>query len=224
MKRMLSVALALRILLLAGCTGGGKQESSWTKDPNGVKILVDSGRQTAFPDALPYDIPYNETSVTVTEASVFQNCVNYSYCLFVVAKLDVSHLNDQQIHWLRESDLTVRCFVTHEKNEYDFSPMDALGNVLFTDEHELLFVFMTSFVNENRYDFAGADITLSVDINQEKEYTENLPSGKTLTLNYQNCLHYKIPTDSPIPDAEEISEPLYDYVVKWLKQKVNVLP
>ena len=176
-KRTIAVAfLALCLLVCSSCADSGPRHKSY-EDENGNFVIESDGRKTVSVSELPASVPYNDKSISLTSVAFYQNCTNYSYSLFTVITLDVSALDDSEIHWLRNSDLDVDSYITCEANEYDFDSSYPLGNVLFTDSKELVFVEMSSLFKENRYGFEDSKVRVSVLVTQEDTYTSSSNSS-----------------------------------------------
>lgn len=221
--RIILIAIIVLVIFVSGCTHSSSSiyDSEWATDPSGNRVLVYEGSFTTFPDNLPADIQYNDSFVTVEKITFYQNSPKYSYNLFMVVTLNVSELDDSQIHWLRESDLDVIAYLTNEKNDYDFDRMSPLGSLLVEDQHKIHFVFTSSFLKENRYTFAGSEITLAIDLKQEETYEYVSSKGDSYDKNVVQALHYTVAVPDSIPEAETIPQPLYKYVAEWLNDKAE---
>lgn len=223
MKKIIFCLLVTFALLLgvAACSSGA--DSEFTKDEFGNQVLSSDRGNTTFVEDIPYASKYNNTSVSLTEFGAYQNISNYSYNLFILITLDVSNLSDEELHWLRESDLEVNSYITSEDNGYDFDSMPELGNLLLTDSKELVFVFTTSFFKENRYDFSESKVCVAVSAKQEETYEYENSEGKVSDLHKSEALQYTISLDADLSSPETIEQPLYEYIVKWLNNKANQL-
>lgn len=217
LKQALLLVIICCILFLSGC-GNTEQLSTWTTDPSGNRVLSNQMGDTVFPDALPAHIAYNSSDIAVTDVAMYQSLSTqyYSYTLFLVVAIDVSNLDDAQRHWLRESDIEVNAYLTSEKNKYDFDSMSILGNLLITNQGIVYYVMTSSFFKDNRYDFAGSEITLSVNVKQEETYEYRNSSGDIQNLNKEDGIHYSFDVGNDLPDPDQISEPLYGYISEWL--------
>lgn len=215
MKRIICLAL-ISALVFSGC-GGMTSESAWSTDANGNRVYTMQGSTTVYADTLPVQQTYNDTYITLEKVDVYQTCPNYSYSLYLVATFDISNLDDNQIHWLRESDMRVSSYLTSENNGQDFDSMSILGSLLVSDEEKLYFVFTSSFWDENRYDFAGSEISLYVTLAQEETYTVQ-SNKKDVEMNCETEVMHTFTLPDKITDAELIPEPLYGYIVKWLNE------
>ena len=183
--------------------------------------MTTKSETTCFPNNLPATAKYNDTYITVENVEFYQNLVDYSHNLFAVITIDVSELDETQIHWLRESDLDVSVYLTNEKNEYDFSSMPNLGSLLIKDQQKSYFVLTSSFLKENRYDFAGSEAAIIVTVTQEETYDHVSSDNKHYDLNKKESVHYTTTVPDNIPEAETIPNPLYKYVGEWLYDKAG---
>lgn len=218
MKKVISVFLAVILVISLTACGAGNEKPESTNYFNdaGDFIIEDVGRYTVMTESLPRSVNYNGKNITLTDVSFYENCVDYSYMLFIVATLDVSELSESEIHWLRESDISVHCYITSEANDYDFDRATALGDLLLTDKNELIYVQISSVLEENRHSFASSDVSVCITVEQEETYEYTRSDGDIGTLNKEECLTYEATTGQSIQDAESISHPLYDYVAEWL--------
>lgn len=224
-KRFLASLLAtIFAISCAGCAGASQSNISFTTLEDGTRMLVRETGTTLFPDSLPADLDYNGKTITVTSVSAYQNrsSSSYSYNLYVVLALDVSALEDDEIHWLRESDLDISVYLTCENNEYDFDKMSLLGSLLLPDEKEILFVATSSFSEENRYPFSGAELHVvpTVEINETYEFSNN--DGDINTFHKRNSLNYETILPEDIPDISEIDDLLFQYILKWLGNQAEI--
>lgn len=223
-KKFITLFLFFLLFALSACTSVSSPTNRPTtySDDDGNFVVEDVGRKTVMIDEIPYSVPYNEKKVTLESVRFFENCPRYSYNLFVVITLDVSDLSEAEIHWLRESDLSVSTYITNEENGYDFSRASILGNLLLTDTNKLIFVQTSSFFNENRHSFQNSDISVSVTVTQEETYQYKNSKGEVSNQNRTEEITYRTTISEAIPDAEEIEKPLYDYVADWLYSKAEL--
>lgn len=218
MKRILMMGLMVLMLIFPGC-GSSTVDTTFETDDAGNRVMIFREDKTIFPESLPCSVVYNDKNIILENVDFYQSQQDYSYSMFVVFTLDCSELDESQLHWLRESDLDTNVYLTHEKNGYDFDSLLCLGSLLENDIGKISFVYVTSFSKENRYDFAESDITVIVAAEQEELYVEDDHEAK-----YRNSLHYNVVVPEQISkDLEEIPQPLYDYVAKWLKNLANSL-
>lgn len=211
MKRLIVLLLVvIQMLVLCSCAHE-KHEHRYENetDKYGNTVFVDPMRRTAIIDKLPYDLKYNETSVALTDVKLYEMCPKYSHSLFIVVTLDVSDLDDAQLHWLLESDMSVKPYITCEKNGYDFKGADLLGKLHNIDNKTLEFVFTSSFTEENRHSFADSSISTTVCIKQEKDGS------------LDEALQYAMTVPSPVPDFSEMDQVLLKFVPDWLQEKVD---
>lgn len=215
MKKFLIIGLIALMLCSSGCSDS-KDEVNKYIDTNGNFITEYKSDRTVFPEKLPYAIPYNDTEVIAENVDFYQSVTDFSHDMFVIVTLDCSKLDESQIHWLRKSDLEASVYLTHEKNSYDFSPLRLLGSLLYEDTNEISFVFVTSFLKENRYDFSGSEVVVSVTIQQEELFVEG-----ELEMNYKEVMHYSIDLEQIAKTEEDIPEPLHGYIGKWLQNAAD---
>lgn len=220
LKKAFSFALIL-LLAFSGSSCSDKNEKlSSYRDEDGNFVIEIEGRRSISPAKLPVEIPYNDSLIALEKVEFFQTCSDYSYTLFIIATMDISSLTDTQLHWLRESDLKMRAYITSEKNGYNFESAAFLGS-LSMDNNELIFVATSSFLEENRYGFEESDVTVALEVTQEEMYVHKNSDGNTTNLNKIEEVSYKTTTDTEIADAEAIREPLYSYIADWLYSKAG---
>lgn len=221
MKRIIATFICIEIIFsMCACSSQGGSVSSY-RDENGNFIIEEEGHRTVMPEEIPFDLPYNGSTITLSDVQFYENCVGYSYTLFTIVTLDVSQLDEASLHWLRESDLDVHEYITSEENDYDFDRASPLGSVLLTDSKELVFVFISSMLKENRKSFAGSEISIVVEATQEEKYEYKNSNNETVEANKTEEINYSTETGGSINNAEYIKKPLYDYVSKWLREKAN---
>lgn len=222
--KKLTFLLALLMLSCSSCSGlavDSEPVSTDYYDENGNFVYESDDRRSVHVSEIPASIPYNGKSITLTDVSFYQNCVDYSYTLFIVSTLDISELDDSELHWLRESDISVDSYITCEANKYDFESTAALGSVLFEDDAKLVFVETSSFFDENRHGFENSEVSACVSVTQEETYEYKRTDGTTSELNKTEEISYKTTTGDSITDAEQIEEPVYGYIAKWLNSKAS---
>lgn len=226
MKKIIAMALTLALLLtLAGC-GTEQKKDTWTTDSRGNSIHEQISGTVYYGPVMPITCPYNEKSVTLESIKCYQMQIDYSYWIYVVATLDVSKLDDSELHWLMESDMTDMAFLTSEKNGYDFDRMDTLGKLHRPEEGKIDFVYMISPFSskENRYDFAGSEVCASFAIKQQETYSGENSSGEPADYPKEHTIHCTYVLEENLPDPETIDRVLYNYMVKWLEYDRSLIP
>ena len=116
MKLRRQILLALTLLMVATliCTSCGNvmSEVDTARDESGNFVVETERERSVTVKSIPADVSYNETRVGLQEVQAYEECSNYSYTLFIVTKLDVSSLNEKELHWLQENDLNVNIYIT----------------------------------------------------------------------------------------------------------------
>ena len=208
-----AIVVALALLLTACGSNPGIPPATTLSPTDAYGNRVDrmNGRTTVFADELPAIIDYNDDYVTVNSMVAYDSEVNFEHTLYVVVTIDYSALSESDFHWFIEEDFDISAYVTHKKNEYDFKRLSLLGKLYDSDTDTLWIVLNSSFFDTNRYDFSGADIVLSVDVEQDVEDTEGNPSRS-------NCisLHHSDVLPDKLPSVNTIEAPLIDWIVEWL--------
>lgn len=220
-NQTIAFLLACFLIFMGGCSSTPSTYVTNSTDEFGNTVIEYTGHRTVMLDSLPYELIYNNKSITLVDVCFYENVVDYSHNLFIISTLDVSNLDDAELHWLTESDLDVSAYLTCEKNNYDFSSLATLGSLLLTDEKQLIFVHTSSFFKENRYSFSGAEISLTVTATQEETYEYITDNGDTCDLHVAEKLHYNSTIEEKLPNPDEINYPLNEYISKWLYEKAS---
>lgn len=200
MKKSVLLSFFVCILVLCSCSTTNSSISSYTLEDGTVVRESESGTDYTC-KALPFDIPYNDTFVTFESIEYYEEVVDYSHHLYCVITLDVSQLDDEQLHWLTKSDLNISGALFHEKNQYDVFLRDtgltSSYALIETIDHDTYLCFMSSridsknkliclftsdFSEENRYSFSGADFNVTIEIAQEETYIYTYSDGEASAL------------------------------------------
>ena len=179
---------------------GTKQNPEEIYDKNGEKLL--SVQQ------LPCPMTYNNITFNFAKVEYYQNVVDFSHNLFIVATLDIRDMDDATIHWLTESDLKPYAFITCETNGYDTKAAEYIG--CLQEEKALRYVFASSFSMENRYSFGGSNVSVSMRIAQEKD-------------DYTFVYIYSSDIPDTLPGTDTIKQPLNNFITKRLYEKAEAL-
>ena len=221
MKRIISMLLCIVILIsMCACSGQDESISSY-EDEDGNFIIESEGRRTVMPKEIPFDLPYNGNTITLSDVQFYENCVNYSYTLFTIVTLDVSQLDEASLHWLCESDLDVDAYITNEENDYNFDRASFLGSAPLANSKKLVFVFISSMLKDNRKSFAGSKISIAVKAEQEETYEYVGSDRKTKNMNKTEEIQYSTTVGDSVEDAEKIKKPLYGYITRWLQERAD---
>lgn len=211
MKKFFAVLGATILsVFLSACTSDRSSVITY-RDESGNFFIETSSDRTAMIDAIPYELKYNDSNISLVDVSLYENRTNFSYNLFLVCTIDVSNLDEEQVHWLKESDLNVRAFITNESNDYDFYSARYLGSLHYTDTNKIMYVFTSSFSEENRVSFSGSDISVAIDVAQNADESP------------AECLQYSFSAADSLPPPEEIEQPLQDHIADWLQTRANSL-
>lgn len=218
--------LLLAAFILAGCgesSSAIKTESTTYINEDGNSTYESSRGTRITYDSLPGKVDYNGVPITLTDVSAYEikSDESYSYTLYVVARVDVSQLSDEQIHWLREEDIDMRIYLTSEQNGYDFDTLSQLGSLFITDLHYIDFVYMTSVLDSNRNSFGGSELSVSLDVTQEKTYVFTNDDGKENDLHKVNSISYHYDIPDSVPSSGEIEEPLGSQIAEWLYDRAE---
>lgn len=214
MKKIISLILVSSLLIcLCGCSVGSNIKQS--TDENGNLIFSSDRGVDIRTENLPATVKYNETDIKLKSVEFYEGYSGktYTYDLYTVIKLDVSNCSDEELHWLQEEDVEIRTYVTCESNGYDFDDLTNLRKILYPDTKEFVFVEMTPYSDENRKSFSNSEITICVDVTQEKTYVY-----KDTNLNCTNTLTYNTEIGETITNIDDISEPLNSQISLWFTE------
>jgi len=222
-KTIFILLMALTLIFSAACShpGSNANEYTFTEADDGASVMASERGATSFYDLLPAKVNYNGKNIILSSVDTYQMHIDskYSYVLYVIVTLDVGELEDDEIYWLRESDIDAAVYLTSESNDYDFDRMNVLGNVLITDQDIIQYVFTSSFWQENRYPFDNSEIDVAFNVKLEETYEHRSDDGEIHDIHKENGVHYSKVLPEGMPSPEEIKQPLYGYIAKWLEEE-----
>ena len=219
MRKLISLIFVSSLLIcFCGCSVFSNVEI--LTDENGNKIYSSDRGIDVRTEILPATVKYNETDIKLKSVEFYEEYSEktYTYDLYTVIKLDVSNCSDEELHWLQEEDVEIRTYVTCESNDYDFDDLTNLGKILYPDTKEFVFVKMTSYADENRKSFSNSEVTICIDVTQEKTY-----AYKDANLHCTNTLTYNTETGETIMNIDDISEPLKSQIDLWFMEDAMAL-
>ena len=188
--------------------------SQLVTETNGYTIQEGTGYKIIDSNTLPVSISYNGVPITLSNVTAYEMINNYDYIFFSVVELDISNLSDEAQHWLTTGDMSIEVRVTNEKNNLRSAYMDRLGKLI--NNGKLYYVFHTNIIQNFRYSFSGSELFVSLRVTQEMTHEF---MGKQ-TNDFEKITYSAILGES-LSSPETIDRPLYDYVVKWIKEKAN---
>ena len=224
MKKIMVLLLAL--IMLFGLTGCEKKYTSileqFSTDENNNNLYISDMGNTTFAENLPCDVKYNNTSIKLAGVWVYQdyNKEEYSYSPYIVLRIDISGLKEDELHWLYNEDLTLSVYITSENNSLDFHSLSQLG--AYFDSYSLNFVFFD--YDSYRYSFSGAEMTICLDIKQTGTYEYEDGEGNKSQHNKTESLQYKTNVKENLTgteDIKEFNEFLYEFMVKQLNERAD---
>lgn len=220
MKRLICIIIIF-CFAVCGCSSQktSSYQSNFRSDGNGGYVDDREGQKVVMPSNLPAPINYNGKTITLASAKAYELLDNYEYTLFLIAELDLSSLSDVDRHWLIEEDLEGSAYITCENNKQDFSTAPTLGKLI--DGSKFYFVFTSSFFDRYRHTFGGSKISVSITVTQENQRTVTTSKGSSYQRNDTEEILYTFTLDEKLPDEETISQPLYKYIAKWLREKAE---
>ncbi len=217
MKKWICLIM-MSILLNCFCGCDNSSDIQTSTDENGNLIYSSDSGVDITTETLPVTVKYNETDIKLKSVEFYEGYSKetYTYDLYTVIKLDVSNCSDEELHWLQE-DVEVRTYVTCESNDYDFDDLTNLGKIFYPDTKEFVFVEMTSYIDENRNSFSNSEVTICIDVTQEKTY-----SYKDSNLHCRNTITYYTETGKTITNINDISEPLNSQIGLWFAEDAEL--
>lgn len=205
-------------LFLFGCSSHKPTTNiEYQQNENGESVIVSNGSKTLMAKTLPAEIKYNDTSFSLASVDFYELYSNYQYYLYIVVTLDFTGMPDSDLHWLKEEDLSKMVLISSKDNDLDYSLAHVLGTLY--DGEKAYIVFTSSFFDSYRYSFVGSDISVSITAKQKDTYEYTNSKGKVSSLHKEEEVHYTHTISESLPSAEDIPEPLYSYVVKWLNNE-----
>ncbi|MGN0444197.1 MAG: hypothetical protein ACI4F5_06255 [Acutalibacteraceae bacterium] len=197
-KVCIIVAVIILCLFLSSCTS----VSPITKNENGNSVLSSDRGNTIFYNTLPAALKYNDKSVSLVDVQTYQkyNTSSYTYDLYVFCNFDISALSDAEQHWLCKDDITIRSFLTNDKNALDFKSLDMYE---FTYDSKTATVkFTTPLLSENRYSFAQSELTITAEAEQEETYPYTNSEGEESMLNKVESFHFTLNIEDEPADLD----------------------
>jgi hypothetical protein len=208
-------------MLISSCDDGTAKSQMMMRgtDEFGNSVMESDGFRTVFAKNLPAKVTYNDTNFSISDAAAYEIISDYNHVLYVVFELDLSPLSEEERHWLIEEDLSSHVSVTSEKNGVERESTILLGRLI--DGDNLYCVYMSDVLDKYRYSFASSEITVIVDVKQEATHEYVGTDGQKSQLKNLETVMYTFTTDETMKSAEEIEQPLHDYITDWLYEKAE---
>ena len=219
MKKLIAFLICIA-MFLTGCGNSGfwsassqKPASTTATDDNGNTTRTEKSGDTTIADNLPCAIKYNGKNVYLKSVDFYEHYDDggtYSYFLYCVVTFDVSELDSADVHWLQKEDADVYAL-------YNFKHIGKLGSLFVEESGELLYAFAPSNFSAYRNSFGGKGYAVSMDLKQEETYE----TPKSSELRKVNRITYFGDIPESMPDSEEIPQPIYGYMAKWVKEQAD---
>lgn len=230
MKKLLFLLICLCVVL-SGCgnpdlwTDSYKDKipkTTYATDDNGNTTMTEKSGDTTIADNLPCAIKYNGKNVYLKSVDFYEHYDDggtYSYFLYCVVTFDVSELDNADVHWLQKEDADVYALYNEPEKENDtnFKHIGKLGSLFVEESGELLYAFAPSNFSAYRNSFGGKGYAVSMDLKQEETYE----TPKSSELRKVNRITYFGDIPESMPDSEEIPQPIYGYMTKWVKEQAD---
>lgn len=228
MKKMIAFLICIA-MFLTGCGNSGfwsassqKPASTTATDDNGNTTMTGKSGDTTIADNLPCAIKYNGKNVYLKSVDFYEHYDDggtYSYFLYCVVTFDVSELDNADVHWLQKEDADVYALYNEPEKENDtnFKHIGKLGSLFVEESGELLYAFAPSNFSAYRNSFGGKGYAVSMDLKQEETYE----TPKSSELRKVNRITYFGDIPESMPDSEEIPQPIYGYMTKWVKEQAD---
>ena len=212
MKRSFALILIFAIMLSAAACSSGSSVNTY-RDDNGNMVVESERGANVIVEKIPYSVPYNAKDITIASVEFYENqtAESPSYNLFAVITLDLNDLTEDEGYWLATEDLDVDVYLTSQKNNVDFDSMHSVGQIRWTDTNEMQIVKISSPTGNYRYSFGGSEASVVIRTTQEEMY-----QYEGNDLHKEEEITYKTSIGSTLEDAENIPQPLHDYVAEWL--------
>lgn len=210
-----TLVLAMMIALSA-CSQNNNESVRQPEAADGVSAFALNGRLNYYPDELPFSVDYDGGTVALNEVKCYEVVdENDAHTMFVKIEMGMTGFNDEQAKNIKNNHLSIYAYIKSEENDFKLEPLHHLGDLSITDEGKLLSVYMTSVSDLYRKGFAGAEVSVSIELEHEDMFIPNLAGVSEDPCESENISWSESITDA-LPSAENIEEPLYGYVAKWL--------
>lgn len=213
------IVLLLCAFLLVGCSAKDWEEQTTTETQDGVKIY-DSDSGTSFDlEKLPYDMQYNDKILQYVSCEFYQekSDENYTYTPYIIAKINVSGLDEETLHWFDE-DTFINVTLTSEKNE--LTGYDLYKTCVIDDGDYRYYIYSDNIFGDGyRYDFTEAHYSFDFVISQADKVTYELADNEH-TDNRKMSYCYYGNTENNVKHLTEIGDEIW-YKIKQ-KQLENL--
>lgn len=200
MKKLVVLALSAALACFICSCGGGSQSSH-------VSDL------TRF-DSIPAEIPYMDTTISLSALSFCEVYTNHSYAGFCIATVDRDNLTDDDVYWMlkregaQDAEIYVNAYLTSEANSLDSERMSPMP-VQYDDEH-IYFCFCSNIYESYRYHLDDFEITLQIVMLPER----------SLTADSTHYYYYDIEAEEGV-DYSDLDNNLTEDEAKFLNEALQ---
>lgn len=170
-KYLFTMALALGIIFITGCSKDGREVQNNTETNTDVSIYEGDKRVIFDLGSLPYDMEYIGHILQFSSCELYQekSDVDNSYTPYIVAKVKIEGIDNDTLHLFNEN-LYVYGNINNEKNQLGNK---ALSKVCEVDKDGYrYYVFSQSLLSSHyyKYDFSESPYNVGFLILQGEDY------------------------------------------------------
>lgn len=207
-KKFYMLLMALSMIVTSGCSNTANNSTSETLEDGTHVIHSDSG-DSYFLEDLPYEITYDDTSFVFKNVDFYEDSVGYETYLYAVVYFDMNNMTDEERYWFQKeyeeaiseylSPLLSSIYITSEKNEIDFEPMEKIYEEIFSNNYRIaVFKF-----GPYQHSLSEQEFFISIDVNQGGTYESENSDGEL--TEYDKSDNYSLSGDFPstLPNLED---------------------
>jgi len=170
-KYLLTIALALGILGITGCSKEGSKVQTTTETGDGVTIYEGDRRVIFDLSVLPCDMEYKGHILQFSSCELYQEMsdVNDSYTPYLIAKIKIDEIDDETLHQFDE-DLYVYGKISNDKNQLNNKELSKICEVDNAGYRYYVFSQSLFISGDYRYDFSESAFNVGFLILQGEDY------------------------------------------------------
>lgn len=170
-KYLLTIALALGILSITGCSKEGSKVQTTTETGDGVTIYEGDRRVIFDLSVLPCDMEYKGHILQFSSCELYQEMsdVNDSYTPYLIAKVKIDDIDDETLHQFDE-DLYVYGKISNDKNHLNNKELSKICEVDNAGYRYYVFSQSLFVSGDYRYDFSESAFNVGFLILQGEDY------------------------------------------------------
>ncbi len=200
-KYLLTIALALGILGITGCSKEGSKVQTTAETGDGVTIYEGDRRVIFDLRVLPCDMEYKGHILQFSSCELYQEMsdVNDSYTPYLIAKVKIDDIDDETLHQFDE-DLYVYGKISNDQNQLNNKELSKICEVDNAGYRYYVFSQSLFISGDYRYDFLESAFNVGFLILQGEDY---------------RALHYIYDeySSSSVKDLKDISKEVW-YEIK----------